>query len=101
MEIWPLEHSHCGIPAAKEMLGYTEIDRYTGDNCSSVEVFEEDTGAEQTAGEWFQAFSRRLTLELGKRSFGFEFKWEPWYSLKEDVELSCCVLSLKTINQTT
>lgn len=50
------------------------IDRYTGDNCSFVEVFEGCIEAGQAAGEWFQAFSRRMTLESGKRSFDCEFK---------------------------
>lgn len=61
MEIWPLEHSHCGIPAAKEMSGYMGIDRQAGDNCSFVEVFEGCIEAGQTAGEPFQAFSRGMT----------------------------------------
>lgn len=64
MEIWPLEHSHRGNPAAKGMSEYTGIDRGTGDNCSFVEVFEECIEAERTAGEWFQAFSRRKILEF-------------------------------------
>ena len=63
LAIWPLEHSHCGIRAAKEMSGCTGIDQCTDDNCSLVEVFEGYIEAVQTAGRWFRAFSRRM-IEL-------------------------------------
>lgn len=58
LERWLLEHSHCESPAAKEMSGYTGIDRSTGDNCSFVVgAFGGCIEPERTAGEWFRAFS--------------------------------------------